>query len=384
MPKLNILLAGMVAAVPGQGGLTWVVLQYLLGLKQLGHQVHLLEAMGPDSIEPPGTPFRESVNAAYFRGVCDAFGLNDSATLMNAGTRETIGRSLAELERLSADCDVLINISGILKEPELTGRIPLRVYLDLDPAFTQLWHEVQELDVGFGGHTHFATIGMSAGKPEYLVPDCGLPWITTLQPVVLSHWPTASRVVHDGLTTVANWRGYGSIEFEGRYYAQKAHSLRPFFSLPEQTAERFMPALSIHPGERDDLRKLNSRGWQLIDPASVAGTPWNFQRFVQESKAEFGIAKSGYVISRCGWFSDRSICYLASGRPVIAQETGFSDFLPVGDGLFAFETGNDVLESIDSLNRNYAHHCSSAREVAEEYFESSKVLNALLGRIGAI
>jgi hypothetical protein len=191
-------------------------------------------------------------------------------------------------------------------------------------------------------------------------------------------------MVHDGLTTIANWRGYGSIESEGRFYGQKAHSLRPFFSLPVQTAERFILALSIHPDEHSDLEKFKNNDWQLIDPLSVADSPASFQQFVQRSKAEFGLAKSGYVISRCGWFSDRSICYLASGRPVIAQETGFSDFLPVGDGLFAFETENDVMESIESLNSSYAHHCKSARKLAEEYFDSTKVLNRLLGRIGAI
>jgi len=384
MPKLKILLSGMIAGIPRQGGASWAVLQYLLGLHQLGHEVHLLEPMSSKAIQPAGASFLDSSNATYFRQVTGSFDLERTATLLNTDTQESIGMSYAELSQFAESCDLLINISGLLRDRALTSIIPMRVYLDLDPAFTQLWHSVQNVDVGFGGHNHFVTIGLSVGIPGCLMPTCDLPWITTLQPIVLSHWPVAQRMTHDGLTTIANWRGYGSIESEGKFYGQKAHSLRPFFSLPAQTAERFILALSIHPDERNDLEKFKNNDWQLIDPLSVADSPASFRRFVQGSKAEFGFAKSGYVISRCGWFSDRSICYLASGRPVIAQETGFSDFLPVGDGLFAFETESDVMESIESLNRSYAHHCKSARKLAEEYFDSSKVLNHLLGGIGAI
>ena len=384
MAKLKILLSGMVAGIPGQGGACWAVLQYLLGLQQLGHEVHLLEPMSSKAIQPVGTSFVNSSNATYFRQVAGAFDLKRTATLLNTDTKESIGMSYAELRQFAENCDVLINISGLLRDQALTTVIPMRVFLDLDPAFTQMWHTVQNVDVGFNGHTHYVTIGVSVAKKGCHMPTCGLPWVTTLQPIVLSHWPVSRAIVHDGLTTIANWRGYGSIESDGQFYGQKAHSLRPFFSLPANTPERFILALSIHQEERSDLEQLKRNGWQLLDPISVANSPANFQQFVQGSKAEFGFAKSGYVISRCGWFSDRSICYLASGRPVIAQETGFSDFLPVGDGLFAFETENDVMESIESLNSDYTHHCESARKLAEEFFDSSKILTRLLGRIGAI
>src|SRR2546427_8091891 len=131
------------------------------------------------------------------------------------------------------------------------------------------------------------------------------------------------------------------------------------------------------------LEALASNGWNVIDPARVAGTPSSYQCFIQGSKAEFGIAKSGYVAARCGWFSDRSICYLASGRPVIAQETGFSRFLPSGEGLFTFVTSYDVLGSIEALKRDYARHARAARAIAEDHFDSDKVLTRLLQQIGA-
>lgn len=372
--RLTIVVSGMIAAHPGQGGATWAVLQYVLGLRRLGHEVFL--------IEPVAFPLERSASTAWFSQVATEFGLEQTAALVRADTQETCGLPYYRLREVCRRADVLLNISGMLTDPELAD-IPLRVYLDLDPAFIQLWHAVQGIDMRFAGHTHFVTIGQAVGQPGCLVPTCGLPWIPTLQPVVLEHWPVAGPIVHDALTTVGNWRGYGSIEHEGVHYGQKAHSWRPLMSLPARTRERFLPALAIHPDERKDLDALAANGWQLLDPAEVAGTPARYQDFIRGSKAELGIAKSGYVASRCGWFSDRSICYLASGRPVLAQETGFSRFLPTGAGLFAFETAEDVLAAIEELNRDYPRHARAARALAEEHFDSDRVLGRLLERIGA-
>jgi hypothetical protein len=288
------------------------------------------------------------------------------------------------LREVARRTDLLVNVSGMLADGELTGRIPVRVYLDLDPAFNQLWHATQGIDMRFAGHNRFVTVGQAIGRPECTVPTCGLPWVPTLQPVVLAHWPMAEGVTHDALTTVGNWRGYGSIEYGGVFYGQKAHALRPLISLPTLTDEKFVLALAIHPDEKKDLAALAGNGWRLLDPAEVAGTPASYRRFVQGSMAEFGIAKSGYVASRCGWFSDRSACYLASGRPVLAQETGFSRFLPTGEGLFAFETCDQVLAGIEVLRRNYTRHARAARALAEEYFDSDKVLTRFLQGIGVL
>ena len=305
-----------------------------------------------------------------------AFGFDSASSLMVAGTRQTVGLSYEQLRRVARSADVLINISGMLVDEELTGGIPRRVYLDLDPAFNQLWHSSQACDMRFGGHTHFVTIGLAIGQAECPVPTCDLSWITTLQPIVLAFWPVAQRITHDALTTVGNWRSYGSIAHQGTFYGQKAHSLRRFITLPTLTDEKFTLALAIHPDEQKDLTAMAENGWRLRDPADVARTPEDYQRFIQGSKAEFGIAKSGYVTSRCGWFSDRSLCYLASGRPVLAEETGFSDFIPVGDGLFAFETIEEILAAIGELRADYARHARAARDIAEALFNSDLVLVA--------
>ena len=175
------------------------------------------------------------------------FGFDSASALLVAGTRQTVGLSYEQLQQVARSADVLINISGMLMDEELTGDIPCRVYLDLDPAFNQLWHASAACDMRFGGHTHFVTIGLAIGRSDCPVPTCDLPWITTLQPVVLSFWPVAQRITHDALTTVGHWRSYGSIEYEGRFYGQKAHSLRRFITLPTLTDEKFLLALAIHP-----------------------------------------------------------------------------------------------------------------------------------------
>ena len=379
--RLTILFSGMIGGVPHQGGATWAVLQYLLGLRELGHQVLFVEPVSASALRPADAPLLSSQNAVYFTGVCAAFGLRDAALLLD-GTRETVGLPYDHVAAIARRADVLINIAGMLTDEELTGRIPVRLYLDLDPAFTQLWYAAQGIDMRFAGHTHFATVGLAIGQSTCPVPTCGRDWITTPQPIVLGEWPVANGIAYDGLTTVANWRGYGSVEHDGVFYGQKVHALRPFFSLPTCTDAPFVLALAIHPDERGDLAALTANGWRLLDPAEVVATPDRYQQFIQGSKAEFGIAKSGYVASRCGWFSDRSVCYLASGRPVIAQETGFSQFLPTGAGLFAFESADDVLAAIDALRGDYLRHARIARQIAEDVFDAGKVLPRLLREIG--
>jgi hypothetical protein len=382
-PKLTILLSGMIAADPFQGGATWAVLQYLLGFRRLGHDVYFVEPLPEKSLLPAGSPLARSTNATYFRRVVRRFGLEHHSALFRPGTRETVGTPYDRLCDVARRADVLVNISGMLTDGPLTAPVPLRVYLDLDPAFNQLWHATQGIDMRFAGHTHFVTVGLGVGEADCVVPTCGLPWLTTPQPVVLEHWPRADEITCDALTTVGNWRAYGSVEYRGVFYGQKAHALRPLITLPTRTDEKFVLALAIHPGEEKDLAALASNGWQLVDPRQVADTPDRYREFIRGSRAEFGIAKSGYVAARCGWFSDRSICYLASGRPVLAQETGFSRFLPTGEGLFTFQTAEDVLAAIDALRRDYPRHARAARALAEELFDSDKVLSRLLRRIGA-
>jgi hypothetical protein len=378
----SIVLSGMVAADPHQGGATWAVLQYALGLTRLGHEVVLVDPISLESVRPHGACLDKSENAAYFRRVAEDFDLPQAALLL-AGTQETVGISYEELRRRARSADLLLNINGLLADEELLAEIPVRVYLDIDAGFNQLWHATQGIDRRFGGHTHHVTIGQGIGEEWSPVPTCGIDWEKTVQPVVLSEWPVADGIREDALTTVGNWRGYGSFEHDGVFYGQKAHSLRELIGLPMRTDEQFVLALAIHPDEKKDLDALDGNGWRLVDPARVAASPAAYRRFIQGSKAEFGLVKQGCVSAPCGWFSERSACYLASGRPVIAQETGFSRFLPTGEGLFAFTTEDQALVAIDELRGDYKRHAAAARAIAEEHFDSDRVLTRLLERVRA-
>lgn len=380
--RLTILVSGMIAGQPNQGGATWAVLQYVKGLERLGHAVYLVEPVAAEVLRPAGVALEDTASANYFRAVVAAFGLTERAALLLAGTRQTVGLPFDQIRRVAGRCELLINISGMLEDEEIVAPIPRRAYLDLDPGFIQLWQAAEGIDMRLTGHTHFVTIGMNIGRGDCDVPTCGRDWITTPQPVVLDLWPVAERITYNALTTVGHWRGYGSITYRGAFYGQKVHSLRPLITLPSRTSEVFMPALAIHPDETKDLEALAAHGWQVLDPASVAATPADYQRFIQGSKAEFGLAKSGYAVARCGWFSDRSVAYLASGRPVLAQETGFRRFLPTGEGLFSFTTAEDVLAAVEELNRDYPRHARAARELAESDFDSDLVLGRLLDALG--
>lgn len=355
----------MIAGDPLQGGAAWAVLQYVLGLRRLGCDVWLVDPV--DAITAP--------RVRSFGAIAAEFGLEQRAALLCGG--RTVGVSYRLLLDACRTADVLLNVSGMLADDDLLGGARLRVWLDLDPCFNQLWHSAG-VDMRFAGHDRFVTVGQRIGCPDCDVPTCGHDWTRTLPPVVLEHWSPGADIAYDGLTTVGNWRAYGSIEYEGRRFGQKAHSVRAIISLPELTDERIMPALSIHADERSDLAALDTHGWHVLDPEALTPTPSAYQAFVRSSKAELGIAKEGYAVSRCGWFSDRSACYLAAGRPVIAQDTGFRSALPTGEGLLAFDSAAGAAGAIDRVRADYARHARAARALAEAHLDSDRVLTRLL------
>ena len=380
--RLNIAVAATIASVPEHAGWTWAVMQYVLGFLELGHRVWFVDPIHTSTIRPQGTTLSGSDNAKYFESVIATFEIDRCSTLLLAGgAAETAGRPLEELTRAIGEADVLINVSGALRAPALLSRARRRVYLDVDPVFTQLW-AAEGVDMGLDGHSHYVTIGWNIGNGSGSIPSADRKWIPTLQPIVLDRWPSGHAIRCDALTTVANWRGYGSVSYRGTFFGQKAHSLRQFIAVPRRVSEPFVLALAIDPGEVNDLLALEANGWRLIDPVPVSRTPEAYQRFIQGSKAEFGIAKSGYVAARCGWFSDRSICYLASGRPVLAQDTGLEGILPTGEGVIAFTTEDDIVAGVDSMKTGYRRHASAARAIAEEYFDSRRVLTRLLDEVG--
>lgn len=369
--RLKIVVAGMVAGDPRQGGATWAVLQYVEGLAALGHEVLVLEPVAPEALAPDGGV------AAYLRSLRPLAGR--SALLADDYSRRTLGLPYRRLEEFAAGADLLLNISGMLRDERLLKAIPVRAFLDLDPGFNQVWGE-QGFDLGLDRHTHCVSVGTRIGAADCPIPTHGREWIPTLPAVALSHWPYAEGAGR-AWTTVGNWRSYGSPTAAGLRYGQRAHSLRELAELPRRSSARFEPALAIHPDEAADLELLATNGWHLVDPAAVASTPDLYADFVRGSRGELGVAKQGYVAGRSGWFSDRSACYLASGRPVVAQDTGFGDALPTGAGLLAYTDVAGAAAAIEAVEGNLETHRCAARELAAEHLDAARVLPALLERL---
>ena len=381
----TIVLAGSIAQRTGKGGSAWVRLQYLLGFKRLGWEVVFVDRLEPEMcVDERGDRchLERSVNLAYLRRTMEAFGLAESWCLLYDGGRQTVGLTRAQvLERAQASA-LLINIMGFLTDPEILAAVPRRVFLDLDPGFGQMWRELKLADI-FQGHDAFVTIGENIGQPGCTIPTCGLSWVTTPQPIVLDHWRSEPPVLRGAFTSVASWRGaYGPVEYGGTRYGLRVHEFRKFIELPRRALYQFELALDIHPVEARDIALFASAGWFIVSPRHVASDPASYQRYVQQSLAEFGVAKNMYVQSNSGWVSDRTLCYLATGRPAVVQDTGFRGRYPTGAGLLAFATLEEAADGVEAVVRDYPRHSQAAREIAEAHFDSDKVLPRLLTRLG--
>ena len=376
-------MAGALSQRPYRGGHAWVFLQYLLGLRRLGWDVLFLDqldpGMGTDS-RGGVAPLERSANLRYLREVMERYGLSDRYVLIDKATGAVHGVSRQEALAVTRRSAALINVMGYLDDEELLAAAPKRVFLDIDPGFGQMWRELGLADP-FAGHEAHVTIAENLGRSDCRIPTCGLAWITTPQPVVLEQWP-ADEPPDGPLTSVCAWRGaYGPVEFDGTTYGLRVHEFRRFASLPRMTGASFELALDIDPAEERDLALLADGGWTLADPRVVASAPWTYQDYVRRSRAEFMVAKGMYVQSGSGWFSDRSICYLASGRPVIAQDTGLRDLYPSGEGLHLFSTLEEAAGAVENVLADPIRHSRTARDIAEERFDSDRVLGRLLGRL---
>jgi hypothetical protein len=374
----TIVVSGAIANKHGNGGEAWVRLNWVLGFQQLGFDVYFVEQINAGScVDVAGvkTGFEDSENLSFFKHVTEQFGIADKAALIKDNGSETHGLTFSELLDIAADADLLINISGHLSLDQLMSRFKRKVYVDIDPGFTQFWHADENVDFRVGGHDFYYTIGENIGTDKCRIPTDGIAWRRTRPPVVLDQWPVAQNGDTGSFTTIANWRGpFGSIQHNGNTYGLKLHEFRKFIELPAICPQPFEIALNIHPAEVEDLDRLRRNKWNIIDPGSVASDPECFRIYVQNSKAEFSVAQGVYV-------SDRTAAYLASGKPTLVQDTGFSRNYAVGDGLIPFRTMKEAQDGADRIVRDYEHHCRAARQVAKEYFDSDKVLRRLIDEV---
>ena len=351
-----VLVGGAVAQRAGHGGHAWVYLQWLLGLRDLGCRVAFVDRLLPED---------EESQLAWLQAV---FAPYDLPVLLLG--RDPVPRA-----------DVLLDVMGYVGGATQEVEADRRVFVDVDPGFGQLWAELGLHDP-YDGYDAFVTVGTAVGTPGCLVPTRGRSWLPVLPPVHLPSWPVTAG--GPTWTSVASWRGpFGPVEHDGRSYGLRVHSFRRLLRTVALSGADVELALDLDAFDGADRDSLLAAGFQLTDPRAVAGTPDDYRRYLQGSAGELCVAKSLYVDTRGGWFSDRSACYLASGRPVVAQDTGWTAALPAGEGLLAFTDTASAAAALEEVAGDPARHSRAARELAEAHLSTAVVLPALLDAVGS-
>lgn len=374
----TVLLAAALAQRPHHGGHTWAVLQYVLGLERLGYEVIVVDHLTREMLDGRARLAPElSDNAAFFSDLMRTRGLEASHCLLIEDGTRTVGMPRAALIAAARRSVLLLNVMGYLRDREVFDACPLRAFLDIDPGFSQMWHTLGLHDA-YAGHDRFVTLGLRVGLPDCEIPTCGLDWITTVPPVVLGEWPFDTNGAAKRVGSVVTWRGpYDPVELDGIVYGLRVHEFRTLATLPRRASAEFELVLDIEDGDRKDRVLLETAGWRLREPA-VTRCVDSFRSYVRGSRAEFMVAKGMYVRSRSGWFSERSACYLAAGRPVIAQDTGWSAKIPPQQGLLAYRSLDEAVAALAEIDADYEAHRRGARAVAERHFDSDIVLRRLL------
>jgi hypothetical protein len=386
---MRMVVLGMMGRCPF-GGQTWLYLNWLLGLSRLGHDVWYVE---DDSVWPYD-PIQNTVTCDCTYAVkhvakcMERIGLADKWAFRLADEQGGCwGLCQSRLGELYSSCDVLFNVVGAtdLREEQLAA--PCRIYVETDPVVAELrLAEGDEHTQGaFANHDLIATYGENFGNPDCRVPLNGLDgkYRKTRQPIALESWPMCYDADASHFTTIGNYRQSGEdVAYQGDiYYWSKHREWEKFIDLPRRPKQAFEVALKTD--DPADRQRLESFGWRLISPVEMSLDVFGaYQEFFRKSRGEFTVAKDQNVRLRSGWFSERDACYLATGKPVVAQDTGFGNILPTGEGLFAFQTMDDILDAIETINTDYPRHCAAAREIAEEYFAAEKVAAKLLADIG--
>ncbi len=367
---MRVLFAGIIARYPF-GGVTWCSLMYLLGLRELGHEVFYIEDTGECVYDPIQNTraLDPGYGTAYIHDALAPFGLGDRWTFVNYDGSYH-GRSVEHVREYCAGADLFLNLSGgSWFWRDEYARIPHKAFIDSDPAFTQLaiakaepWY-VQF----FQRFDRLFTFGANVGTSASPIPTGAFTWHKTWQPVIVDQWRTGVTP-RDRFTTVMTWQIESFTDVGGN----KDQEFIKYIDLPAKTPQRFELAVN---GPQALLR---SNGWETVEAMKVSRTPWQYRDFIHASKAEFGVAKHTYVSTRSGWFSDRTECYLASGRPALVQDTGWTAHLPNGEGLLAFSSPADALAGIDAINADYPRHARRAAEIARAEFDARVVLPRLL------
>ena len=360
------------------GGKAWAYMQYLIGLQRLGYDVFYLEDCGEGSWvydwDTQQTTTDLDYPASYVRDCIEQFGFKDR-WIYRAGDHSK-GMAVEEFLSVCSQASLLIIRANPMPiwRPEYDWP-KRRVFIDVDPGFTQirLVNNDAELLKTVKHSERLFTIGQNIGNPDCPIPTVGRDWFKTVPPISLPDWPFSETNPAENFTCVMDWRGFHDVVYKGVSYGQKDKTFPEFLELPRLTSQ---PILLAQIGANPE--QLAKHGWEVMPGWVPSFTPWSYRTFIQNSRAEFGVAKHMYVETCGGWFSDRSVCYLASGRPVLVQDTGQKGWLPIGEGILTFRDLPEALQGIEAINADYEHHQRAARALAEHFFSADRVLSSLL------
>jgi hypothetical protein len=367
-------------------GVACQALHYLLGIEQLGYESWYIEDSGAN----PYDPWASSVvmdcdyNVAYLRRIMEHYGFGGRWAYWDAIKNVRYGLPCDRIRSLCAEAAAVINLCGATRLRDEHLACPVRIMIDTDPVYEQIkYAKADQASRSYlDAHTHFFTYGENLGAPDCPVPLSGVPWRPTRPPVDLRLWP-GLRDTPSCFTTIGTWENMGkNIEFEGSQYIWSKHvNFLQFLDLPRRRPRTCFRMAMLPPDEH--VRAAIERcGWSLVDPRPISADMSRYRDFITHSGGELTVAKDIYVRPNSGWFSDRSACYLAAGRPVVTMRTGFSKFYPVGRGLFEYTTHEEALAAIDAITADYPNHSREARTLAREYFSADRVLGALFAAIG--
>jgi hypothetical protein len=398
MTQLRIVVTGLIAQHPRLGGVTWDYLQYPLGLARLGHDVYYLEDSGEwPYTEGDGGPdgsyiaWDPSPNVRQLSSVMERFGLGDRWMYHYPVKPRWYGMPARRRREVLASADLLLNISGTLKRPGDYRHIPRLAYIDSDPVFTQVKLSLPRGQVKFQRRVAAHDVHFSFGERMGAgVPSAHYRWRATRQPIVLSEWKPIDEV-RESFTTVMSWTSYRPLRFRGQIYGQKDVEFSRFSGLPQKTPDAQLelalgslhhPTWQTNGWQAEPAKALARSGWRVVDAGQLCSDLDGYRDYVRSSKAEWSVAKNGYVRGQPGWFSCRSACYLAAGRPVVVQDTGFGSVIPTGEGVLPFADADQAAAAIEAVRRDWGRHSRAALELASEYFDSNRVLSRLIDEAG--
>ncbi len=382
MPSKAIIGVVLARCPRSSAGHLCAVMNWALGLRDLGWEVWLVEHIDGKEVSEPEAGRTSSPQELYWEEACRSFGFEDHACLLVNGE----SARLEAFRDFAAGADLFLNYSGQFKRLDLLGSRPLKCYLDVDPAFTQIWAEGYGCDMNFPGHDLYLTVGLNLGASDALVPRAGCDWLPVFPPVAARAWRAIAEAgarPPAGATwsTVSHWYGYGDIEWQGRQYGGKRAS---FLELRGVPAAAGLPVTIATDLEKSwgDYDEFTASGWRIIPAASVCEDVRSYLGFLASSRGELGVAKQGYVVSRCGWMSDRSVIYLALGRPVVLQDTGWTRVFEPRPGVVAFVDAAGAAAGMRAVGAGYDAHSAGARVLADTVFSPRLALEPVLARLG--